>query len=97
MVFLFCLLFIVRPLIHRVTSQLRELNVKSRRLAEGKSISLEHDVDSHNEVGQLAASFYQMARSISSQHAELSAKNQEMEHNQEVLKQKQNELERALK
>lgn len=96
MIFLFCLLFIVRPLIHRVTSQLRELNVKSRRLAEGKSISLEYDVDSHNEVGQLTASFYQMARSISSQHAELSAKNQEMEHNQEVLKQKQNELERAL-
>ncbi|MCY1691741.1 hypothetical protein OVA29_14540 [Exiguobacterium sp. SL14] len=58
LIFLFCLLFIVRPLIHRVTSQLQELNVKSRRLAEGKSISLEHDVDSHNEVGQLTASFY---------------------------------------
>lgn len=96
LIFLVCLLFIVRPLIGRLTMQLHELNIKSQRLAEGKSISLEHDVLVENEVGQLTESFYRMARSISSQHTELSRKNQLMEQNQQALKNKQNELERAL-
>ena len=96
LIFLLCLLFIVRPLVHRLTMQLHELNIKSQRLAEGKSISLEHDIPIENEVGQLTRSFYQMAGSISSQHTELSRKNQLMEQNQETLKEKQNELERAL-
>lgn len=96
LIFLLCLLFIVRPLVHRSTMQLHELNIKSQRLAEGKSISLEHDIPIENEVGQLTRSFYQMARSISSQHTELSRKNQLMEQNQDTLKEKQNELERAL-
>ncbi|RDB34576.1 ATP-binding protein [Exiguobacterium sp. RIT594] len=96
LIFLLCLLFIVRPLIGRLTMQLHELNIKSQRLAEGKSISLEHDVLVENEVGQLTESFYRMARSISSQHTELSRKNQLMEQNQEALKSKQTELEQAL-
>ncbi|WP_214847949.1 ATP-binding protein [Exiguobacterium sp. s193] len=96
LIFILCLMFIVRPIINRLTEQLQELTKKSHRLAEGKSISLEYDRQSNNEVGQLTDSFYKMADSISSQHTELSRQNQELEQKQDDLTGKQRELEQSL-
>lgn len=62
---------VIKPMADSLSRQLKELSVKSKRLAEGKTISLSHDVEMDDEVGDLTKAFSRMARSIEEQREEL--------------------------
>ncbi|WP_114569828.1 ATP-binding protein [Exiguobacterium flavidum] len=76
---------VIKPMVVSLSNQLKELSVKSKRLAEGKSISLSHDVEMDDEVGDLTKAFNRMARSIEDQREELSRQNEQLEIKREEL------------
>ncbi|WP_214847833.1 sensor histidine kinase [Exiguobacterium sp. s193] len=82
----------VRPFVAKITRQLRQLNRESSRLAKGEDASPIEVVNKNDEIGELTATFNQMATSISHQKSQLVASNDELQSQQEELVAQQEEL-----